>query len=65
MLILSINVLSINKSVKKFKLIVILMLKYIKFNAILYYEIPKDAQKITIEYDDNAWSNTKVIFNVK
>lgn len=36
-----------------------------KFNAILYYEIPKDAQKITIEYDDNAWSNTKVIFNIK
>lgn len=37
--------------------------KHLKGN--LYFEIPKDAQKIELEYKDNAWEDEKLTFIIK
>ncbi len=31
----------------------------------VYFEVPKDAQEITLEYELNAWTSEKVIFKIK
>lgn len=31
----------------------------------IYYEVPKDAQSIEIEYETNWWTDKKAIFKVK
>ncbi len=36
-----------------------------KTNAIVYFEVPKDAKEIELEIEDNYWNNTKIIFVVK
>ena len=34
------------------------------FTAIVYYEVPKDAKTIELEYEDNIWTDEKTIFQV-
>lgn len=36
-----------------------------KFNAVVYYEVPKDAKKIEFEYESDFWSSDKYIFVVE
>lgn len=36
-----------------------------KVQAAVYYEVPKDAKKIEIEFDGNVWINEKIIFVVE
>ncbi len=35
------------------------------FTAVIYYEVPSDAQEIELEMDDSYWSSSKTIFVVK
>lgn len=36
-----------------------------KAKGALYYEVPQDAQEITLEYETNFWTENKIIFIVK
>lgn len=36
-----------------------------KFKSIIYYEVPKNAEEIILEYETNYWSDKKVEFIVK
>ncbi len=36
-----------------------------KFSAVVYYEVPKDAKEIELEYESDSWSSEKYIFIVE
>ena len=36
-----------------------------KFKSVIYYEVPKKAEDITLEYETNYWTNEKIEFIVK
>lgn len=36
-----------------------------KTNAVVYFEVPKDAQKIELEIEDDYWRNSKLLFVVE
>lgn len=36
-----------------------------KFNAVLYYEVPKDAKNVILQYEADYWSDEKIEFAIK
>jgi hypothetical protein len=36
-----------------------------KTKGYIYFEVPTNAEEITVEYEDNVWTSNKVIFKVK
>lgn len=36
-----------------------------KVKGAVYYEVPKDAKEIYLEYETNYWTEDKIIFNIK
>lgn len=36
-----------------------------KTKGSIYFEVPKDAKEITIEYENNVWTSEKIVFIVK
>lgn len=36
-----------------------------KITAVVYYEVPTDAEDILLEYETNAWTNNKIEFKIK
>ena len=36
-----------------------------KFNAVLYYEVPKDAKSVILQYEADYWSDEKIEFAIK